>query len=181
MCGWSRRSEILARTFAAKPKIFSEYAISRLRIEHDLLLFGVLEAFPFELGDLFDELLHVVVIAHRLTDSVFPQLGDRKLSRLPPLALDQIEGSMELAPSAAAIRFAAGAAADGEGSAKEAGVMDELSEPAAEVALGAGEAGPVHEVTLPSEILIIYQTRAGCKAEHAMRICPDGSGRPNHD
>ena len=100
----------------------------------------LLQAFPLELGDLLDESLHLLVIAHRLTDPVFPLPGDRKLAQLPLAALDQVEGSVEFAASAMAIGFAAGPAADREGAAQEPGVRDELSQPGSEVAFGGGEA-----------------------------------------
>jgi hypothetical protein len=147
MRGAGRRSEILARISSAKPKIFSEHPISRCRMVRVLLLLAFLEAFPFEFGDLFDESLHFVIIAHRLTDAVFPLLGDRKLAQLPLAALDQVEGSVEFAASAMAIGFAAGPTTNREGSAQEPGVMDELSQPGSEVAFGGGEAGPMHRVT----------------------------------
>ena len=99
-----------------------------------------LQAFPLELGDLLDESLHLLVIAHRLMDPVFPLLGDRKLAQLPLAALDQVEGSVEFAPSAMAVRFAAHTVTEREGSPQEPSVMDQLREPAAEVAFGAGEA-----------------------------------------
>ncbi len=68
-----------------------------------LLLPAFLEPLPFEFGDLFDESLYFVVIAHRLTDPVFPGLGDEKVAQLPLAALDQVEGSMQLAARATAI------------------------------------------------------------------------------
>jgi hypothetical protein len=57
-------------------------------------LFGFAETFLPELGDFFDEALHLSVIGHRLADAVRPRLSDADLPRFAIMAPNQIKGSM---------------------------------------------------------------------------------------
>jgi hypothetical protein len=52
---------------------------------------------PFQLRDLFDEVLHLLVTADSLANSQLPRLGHTDLARFPDMALNQIEGLVWLA------------------------------------------------------------------------------------
>jgi len=101
-------------------------------------------ALPFEFGDFFDEALQLLVIVHRLPDARFPRLGNAALSRFSVVALDQIQGGVQIPARAVAGRLAALAGTNRQGSAKEPFVVSQLSQFGAEVSFGRGEAGAVH-------------------------------------
>src|SRR5437660_7556256 len=101
------------------------------------------QALPFEFGDFFDEALQLLVIVHRLADAGFPRLGDAELSRFSVVALDQIQGGVQLAVSAVAGGLATLATTDRQGSAKQPVVVSQLGEPGTEVPLGRREADAV--------------------------------------
>src|ERR1019366_5122482 len=101
-------------------------------------------ALPFEFGDFFDEALQLLVMVHRLPDAGFPRLGDAELSWFTVVALDQIQGGVQLAVRAVAGGLATLATANRQGTAKQPVFVGKLGEPGAEVPLGSREAGAVH-------------------------------------
>ena len=74
------------------------------------LAFPFFQTLPFQLGNLFHELLHLLVVVDGLANAWVPSLGDTDLAQFPLVALDQIQGGMELALGTTAGRFAALAA-----------------------------------------------------------------------
>ena len=52
------------------------------------LSFPFPKSIPFQLRDLFDELLHLLVTADSLANSLLPGLGDTDLARFPGMALN---------------------------------------------------------------------------------------------
>src|ERR1035437_8238821 len=101
-------------------------------------------ALPSEFGDVFDEALQLLVMVHRLPDAGLPRLGDAELSRLSIVALDQIQGGVQLAVRAVAGGLATPAATNPQRSADQPAVVSQLGEPGTEVSFGRREAGAVH-------------------------------------
>jgi hypothetical protein len=133
-------------TLASRPersKIFSACRIRRWRKPSAWRRFFA-DAFPLEFGDLFDEALHFLEIVHRLTDTLFPEFGDAELSRFAIMALDQIQRGVQFAAGAATVGLAALARTDGQGSAKEPVIVDELSEPGTKASLGVRQLRAIH-------------------------------------
>jgi hypothetical protein len=113
-------------------------------------------ALPFEFGDFFDEALQFLVIVYRLPDAGLPRLGDAELSWSSIVALDQIQGVVQLAVGAVAGGFATFAATNGQSSAKQPVAESKSGDPGAYVLLGRREADTVHGHLL-SEISKIPQ------------------------
>src|ERR1035441_9637851 len=86
------------------------------------------DAFPFQFGNFFEEALEFLVIVHRLSDAGFPWLGNAELSRLATVALDQIQGGVQLAAGAVTGSLAALASAHRQGSAQQPVVVSQLGE-----------------------------------------------------
>src|ERR1035441_3388495 len=93
-------------------------------------------ALPFEFGDFFDEALQFLVIVYRLPDAGFPRLGDAELSWSSIVALDQIQGGVQLAVGAVAGGLATFAATNGQSSAKQPGVVSKSGDPGARASFG---------------------------------------------
>jgi hypothetical protein len=110
------------------------------------LTFPSLEPFPLQLGNFFDQFLHQVIVVDGLANTLLPGPGDANLAKLPALTLHQVQGLMQLASGATAIRLAAGEGTFGEGAAEEPLAGGELGNPGTEVALGSGEFGAVEGV-----------------------------------
>lgn len=70
-----------------------------------------------------------MVIVHRLADAVFPWFWNADLPRFAVVTLNQIKRGVQFAVGAAAVRFAALAGTDRQGSAQEPVIVDQLSEP----------------------------------------------------
>jgi hypothetical protein len=78
-----------------------------------------------------------------LANALLPGLWDTNLAILPILTLHQVQGFMQFAPGAAAIRFAALAGTLRQRAAKEPLPGGQLRDAGTEIALGGGELGAV--------------------------------------
>jgi len=94
----------------------------------DRSAFPFLEALPLQFGDFLDQLLHRVIIVDGLVDASLPILGKAQLAELALVALDEIEGVMQLAVGAVAGGFAALTGASGERAAQEPVARSELGD-----------------------------------------------------
>jgi hypothetical protein len=117
------------------------------------LTFPSLEPLPLQLGNFFDQFLHPVIVVDGLANALLPGAGDANLAKLPVLTLHQVQGLMQLASGATAIRFAASAGTFRERAAEEPLAGGELGNPGTEVALGGREFGAVESV---SHFLYLY-------------------------
>ena len=102
------------------------------------------DAFPFELGDFFDEALHFLVIVHRLADTVYPGFGDAGLSRFAIMALSQIQRGVRFSVGATAVGLATLARTDRQSSPQEPAIMGQLGEPGTKAPLDVGQLGAIH-------------------------------------
>src|ERR1035441_8034943 len=102
-----------------------------------------LEAAPFHLGNLFDETLHLLVIANGLAHTLLPRFGDANLVQFAGPTLHQVHRPMLLAVGAMTVGFAALARAIGQRTAEKPLAGGKLGNAGAETALGSGEFGAV--------------------------------------
>ena len=156
-------------TSSERPKIFSEYWMSRRRT---VLFLSLLQALPLQFGNFLDQSLHLLVIVDRLANPLLPVLGDTDLTHLAVMALDQVQGGVQLAPGTTAVGLSALAGADRQGPAKEPLALSQLSDARSKVAFGRREAGPMQGDALLSEIYTISQIGQPVKGQKRMRICP---------
>ncbi|PYT68313.1 MAG: hypothetical protein DMG39_21620 [Acidobacteria bacterium] len=110
----------------------------------------MLYPFPFQFGNFFDPLLHQVIVINRLANALVPCSRDTNLAKLALLALNQVQGLMQLAAGAATIWFPALTCSLRERAAEEPLAGGQLRNPGTEIALGGREfgavEGPVHLV-----------------------------------
>ena len=116
-----------------RAKIFSAYPSRRRKTA---LLLSLLDPFPFQFRNLFDQLLHQVIVIDRLANALVPSSRDTNLAKLSVLALDQVQGFMQLAASAATIWFAALTGALRERTSEEPLASGQLRNSGTEIALG---------------------------------------------
>jgi hypothetical protein len=81
------RSPIRDRSDEVLGKVEDLFRIRNEAAENGLS-FPFSESIPFQLRDLFDELLHLLVTAYSLTNTLLPRLGDTDLARLPRMTLN---------------------------------------------------------------------------------------------
>src|ERR1700681_2266404 len=91
-------------TWRERPKTFSAYPLRRRRT---VSLLSLLQALPLQIGEFFDQPLHLLVVLDGLPHPLFPLPRHEQLPQLPPLAPNQVEAGMELAPGATTTGFAA--------------------------------------------------------------------------
>ena len=103
-------------------------------------LLSLAESGPLPFGNFLAEPLHLLIAVDRLANTILPWFGNVELARLSLVALDQIEGAVELAARTTAIRFPAAEAAGRQRPAHPALGMSNLSDPGAAPALGIGQA-----------------------------------------
>ena len=84
MRGSNLRSETCVRISAERAKIFR----SRQSGGGERLSLPFPKTFPFQLGNFFDELLHVLVTAYGLANPLFPYLGNTDLAWFPRVTLN---------------------------------------------------------------------------------------------
>ncbi len=82
------------------------------------LLLPLLQALPFQIRELFDQLFHLLVVLNRFPDAPFPLPRHKQLAQLSPLPSNQVEAGMEFSPSAVTTGFAAADVSQGEGAAR---------------------------------------------------------------
>src|SRR5674476_1402073 len=80
--GWGRASVTLSSTSLERSRTFSAKRSRRRSTPSTSRPSLFPDAFPFQLGNLFEEALEFLVIAHRLSDAGFPWLVKAELSRL---------------------------------------------------------------------------------------------------
>jgi hypothetical protein len=136
--GCVRASVTLDKVSPERSKIFSAWRIRRWRKPSSFRVFLFPEPFPLEFGDFLDEALHLLVIVHRLADTVLPAFGNADLPRFAVMALDQIQGRVQLTLGASAVGFTALADADRQSTSEEPVIVGQLSEPGAEAPLAGG-------------------------------------------
>jgi len=103
----------------------------------------LLDPFPFQLRNLFDQLLHQVIVIDRSANALLPSARDTNLAKLSLLALHQVQGLMQLAAAAATIWFAALTGALRERASEEPLACSQLRNPGTEIALGGREFGAI--------------------------------------
>ena len=54
------------------------------------LSFLFLKPFPFQLGNFFNQALHLLIVVHGLSNTFLPGLRDTNLAKLPGMALHQV-------------------------------------------------------------------------------------------
>ena len=69
--------------------------------------FPFLETDPLQFGHFFNEPLHFLVVFHAAADALAPGFGNTVLTIFSVMALNQIQGLVQFAPGAAAVRLAA--------------------------------------------------------------------------
>jgi len=139
MRGFNLRSVMPAMSSAEKRNTFSEYAIRRRR----MLGLPFLKTFPFQFGYLFDEALHLAIIANGLAHMLPPCRWDAELAQFAGMTLHQVHGLVPFAGGAMAVGFAALAGTIRNSAAKKPLAGDPLGNAGAEVAFGCGELGSV--------------------------------------
>src|SRR6266571_1024015 len=137
------------------------------------LSFPSLKPFPFQLGNFLNQFLHQAIVFHGLANALLPGLGDTDLTRLPSLALHEVQGLMQCPSGAPAIGLAAGAGTFRESAAKEPLTRGELRNPGTEVALGGGELGAVQGITHILYILHIQDLRESQGQIHNANLLPE--------
>ena len=92
-------------------------------------------------GDLFEQLLELLIVGHGLAHAGFPVLGYEQLAALPPTGLNDIERNVRFAAGATAVGLATAAGAGSQGRVQQPAVMDELADAGTEFAFRGREAG----------------------------------------
>src|ERR1035441_9990 len=134
----------------------------------------LLETVPFQFGNLFDEALHLLVVAHGLAHSILPRFGHANLAQFAGTTLHQIHRPMGLAAGAMTVGFAALARAIRERTAEKPLAGGELGNAGAETALRSGEFGADERL---GHVLYytLYKIKAESKNKNTMRICSSSS------
>jgi hypothetical protein len=116
--------------------------------ENGFLLLSLLQALPLQIGELFDQLFHLLLVLHGLPYAFFPLPRHKHLTQFSTLPSDQVETGMELSMGAATTRFATADVSDGEGAAKKAGLVDDLRQARATSSLAIGELRARHGASI---------------------------------
>lgn len=117
--------------------------------EKRLLLLSLLQALPLQIGELFDQLFHFLLVLDCLPYAFFPLPRHKHLAQFSSLPSDQVETSMELSLGAATTRFATADVSDGEGAAQKTGLVDDLGQARATSSLAIGDLRAGHRASIP--------------------------------
>lgn|SRR5215471_6271155 len=157
MRGAGRRSLTWQIILSERANILSQYLmILRKMVLELVLLFCFYQPLPLNLGELFNEVLQMLIVIDSLTNLWFKFFRDVELARLAVLCLNQIKGEVRVSRSTLAVRFAAANLADRQRAAQQGVGRKQLSGAGTTMAVGRGAIRFMDDLSGHNLIVVVY-------------------------